>query len=73
MRPPRPRWPLDPLVDAGHVENLSVFAAVVGITPSGVSHARRRGLSTGVAARWAARLDVDPAAVWPDWPQAVTE
>lgn len=63
-RPGRP--PDDDQADAG----LSALAACIGVTPANASKLLARGLSDRQADRYATRVGMHPASIWPEWWEA---
>lgn len=60
---PAHRWPVEPLIEAaGGIEKANRR-----IDPANLHRARRDGLTDVAADRWAIRLGLHPAEVWPDW------
>lgn len=67
MADPEVRYPIERLIAAAQLDNHAQLALRLGLHHDTVRHAAALGLTDRQADRWAVRLGLHPAWVWPTW------
>ena len=72
--PRQPRLPLQPLLHATAVASKLALARRLGVDPTLIHRAARRGgVTYWTADRWAVALGWHPAMIWPEWLEEETD